>query len=194
MIDTNETLLDRLKVENAHDAWEEFYRGYATAIMRYAMRLGLDHARAEDVLQETMVVLMRLLPRFVYDRRRGKFRNFLLTITHRQTLGVLRRTKRHGEVPLHDAPEHAAADTPAPDLWEDALLTQAVENLRRDPALDPRTFAVFEAYALRCRPVAEVAAEFGLTGNAVYLVKNRLLRQLRAEVARLRRDSETDEN
>ncbi len=194
MIDTNETLLDRLKVETAHEAWEEFYRGYSTAVMRYAMRLGLDHARAEDVLQETMVVLMRLLPTFAYDRRRGRFRNFLLTITHRQALGILRRAKRRGEVPLQQTTECAAPEAPAPELWEDALLAQAVENMRRDPAMEPRTFAVFEAYVLQRRPVTEVAAEFGLTGNAVYLVKNRLLRQLRAEVARLRRDSETEES
>lgn len=191
MIDTDETLLDRLRAENAHEAWEEFFRGYATAIRRYAIRLGLDHTRADDVLQETMVVLMRVLPRFVYDRKRGKFRNFLLTITHRQTLAAMRRARRRREVSLPAAGIEVAAD-PVPALWQEALFEQALRNLRTNPAIAPGTLAVFEAYAVEGRPAEEVAREFRLTENAVYLARNRLLRWLRQEVEQLRRNSETE--
>lgn len=187
MINTDETLLDRLRAENAHDAWEEFYRTYATAVMHYAIRMGLDHARAQDVLQETMVVLMRLLPAFVYDRRRGRFRNFLLTIAHRRALDCLRRERRRGEVSLGETPTQALQESPAADWWDDALLAQAMENLRRSGRFDARSFAVFDEYALRRLPGADVAARFGLSTNAVYLLKKRMLRQLRSEVARLRR-------
>jgi hypothetical protein len=48
---------------------------------------------------------------------------------------------------------------------------------------------VFAAYALEQRPIADVAAEFGLKENAIYQIKNRLVRRVRVEVARLARDA-----
>jgi DNA-directed RNA polymerase specialized sigma24 family protein len=41
--------------------------------LRYARKLGLDETQAQDVLQETMVALMRILPEFAYDRNKGSF-------------------------------------------------------------------------------------------------------------------------
>jgi RNA polymerase sigma-70 factor (ECF subfamily) len=203
MIDTNETLLDRLKAENAHTAWEEFYRLYWQPILRYARKLGLGEHHAREVLQDTMVALMRVLPQFAYDRTRGKFRNFLLTIVHRKSLAVQRRARRHqvlsldsnepwgaGTAPLLDrvaAPLDRAEAAEAEARWRESLVETAMADLRDDPAVEPRTLAVFEAYVLARRPVADVAEEFGLKVNAVYQIKNRLLRRVQADVAQLAR-------
>jgi DNA-directed RNA polymerase specialized sigma24 family protein len=40
-------------------------------VLGYARKLGLDDVSSQDVLQETMVALMRVLPGFQYDPRRG---------------------------------------------------------------------------------------------------------------------------
>jgi RNA polymerase sigma-70 factor (ECF subfamily) len=205
MITTRDTLLARLKAENAHDAWREFYHLYWGAILRYARRLGLNEHQAEEVLQETMVALMRILPAFVYDRRKGRFRNFLLTIVHRKSLAVQRRTRRgqalsfdHAGPQGDDAAAVAGAlmaplaDTEAAEAeqrWRESLFETALANVRADPAIGSRTFAVFAAYALEQRPIADVAAEFGLKENAIYQIKNRLVRRVRVEVARLARDA-----
>ena len=69
------------------------------------------------------------------------------------------------------------------------LLAEALSELRADPMLGEQTFAVFEAYVIQKRPVAEVAAEFGLKENGVYQIKNRLMRRLEGRIARLMRDS-----
>jgi len=83
-------------------AWEQFYAIYWAPIIGYARKLGLQEAEAHDVLQETMVALMKILPDFEYDRKRGKFRNFLLTIVHRKCLGVHRKAKRKAEVAIDE--------------------------------------------------------------------------------------------
>lgn len=198
MIDTSETLLDRLKVENAHDAWREFYHLYWGAVLRYARKLGLSEHQAEEVLQETMVTLIRLLPTFVYDRRKGRFRNFLLTIVHRKSLAKLRNARRNLALPLDllnsdyspDIFDHNnAAAAEARARWREALGEEALRRLRDDPALGENTFAVFQAYTIEGRAASAVAAEFGLTENAVYQIKNRLLRRLQRELANLLRSS-----
>ncbi|MBI5771419.1 MAG: sigma-70 family RNA polymerase sigma factor [Verrucomicrobia bacterium] len=197
MVTTRPTLLARLKTVDAHDAWREFFLLYADAIERYAMKLGLGSHQAEEVLQETMVALMRILPGFAYNRDKGKFRNFLLTIVHRKSLTMLRRVRR--EAHRHPRAVHEAADVADDPVaaeqivrWREALLAAALGRLRDDPTLDEGTFDVFRAYAIEQQSATAVAAQFGLRENAVYQIKNRLLRRLQADVAELLQASGED--
>lgn len=206
MIDTNETLLDRVKRADAHEAWREFFHAYGSAILRYAEKLGLDEHHCEEVLQETMVTLMRQLPGFCYDRSKGRFRNFLLTIVHRKSLAAIRRAKGVPDVSLdsedpwgrgalHDLLPDAATyadERAAEERWREAIMEDALARLASDPSLAETTWPVFRAYVVEHRAVAEVAADFRLKENAVYQIKNRLLRRLRLDVARRLREAGTD--
>jgi RNA polymerase sigma-70 factor (ECF subfamily) len=194
MIETNESLLGRLRIVDAHGAWQEFFEAYWGAILRYGRKLGLSADQAEEVLQETMVVLMRILPRFAYDPRKGRFRNFLLTIVHRRALAVLERNSRRKPVAWSEALEGDLADPfgnsesaerEARERWRDSLLEEAIRRLREDPRLAEKTLAVFEAYVINRQPATEVARRFEVSENAVYQIRNRLLRRLKAEVGLL---------
>lgn len=198
MISTNESLLFRLRDDGAHEAWREFFDAYWGAILRYARKLGLSAHQSEEVLQETMVVLMRVLPGFVYDPGKGRFRNFLLTIVHRKCLAVMRRAVRTSEVTWVDGASGAGgqlrgdsttADQEALVRWRDSLVEEAIRRLESDPRLAENTFAVFKAYVLQQQPATEVARRFGLKENAVYQIRNRLLRRLKLDVARLMKNS-----
>lgn len=200
MIDTSESLLGRLKADTANEAWKQFYELYWGAILRYARKLGLDETQAHDVLQETMVALMRILPEFAYDRGKGKFRNFLLTIVHRKSLAVLRRTRRErdSQVPWEENGEGDSSD-PFGNLgtdekealvrWRESLVEEALRRVREAEGLGENTFAVFDAYAIQRQSSEEVAKQFCLKENAVYQIKNRLLRRLQSEVAKLMKNS-----
>lgn len=205
MIDTNETLLDRIKKTDAHDAWQEFYAKYWSPILRYARKLGLSPTQAQDVLQETMVALMRTLPEFNYDRRKGRFRNFLLTIVHRQSLAALRRARRtsnHDSLDSHapwpekrplaevlSAPLSQIELDEAERRWRESLVEDALASLREDKTLDQRTCRIFQAYVIDNQSAQAVAKEFGVQENVVYQIKNRLVRRLQTNVARMMRDS-----
>jgi RNA polymerase sigma-70 factor (ECF subfamily) len=194
MIETNESLLGRLRIADAHGAWQEFFDAYWGAILRYGQKLGLSANQAEEVLQETMVVLMRILPRFDYDPRKGRFRNFLLTIVHRRALAVMERNSRRQPVVWSEVLEGDLADPfgnsesaerEARDRWRDSLLEEAIRRLREDPRLAEKTLAIFEAYVINRQPATEVARRFEVSENAVYQIRNRLLRRLKAEVGML---------
>ena len=201
MIDTNETLLDRLKAEDAHDAWKEFYHLYWGAILRYGKKLGLTQHQAEEVLQETMVTLMRILPTFAYDRNKGRFRNFLLTIVHRRSLAALRLSSRSRSVEWDETEtSHSAVPFPNDNTvevetvlrWQETLMEEAIRRVRESGRLDEHTFAVFEAYAIQRRPVEEVAQTFGLKENVVYQIRYRILQRVQAEVEVLKKNSRSD--
>ena len=114
MVETSPSLLIRLKEDDNDLDWEMFYHLYADIIFRYARKLGLNDAGAQDVLQETMVALMSVLKKFDYDPRRGKFRSFLFTIVRRSTFRTIHRNKRRAEISV-DA-HYGDADKPLMDL------------------------------------------------------------------------------
>lgn len=195
---TRASLLERLKQPQADTAWEEFYALYWPVIVRYAQKMGLGEADARDVLQETMVTLMRLLPQFQYEPARGLFRNFLLTIVHRKTLAAFRRHQRRREVSLESpaASGRALEDVlssggPSPvnpeseAAWQASLLAEALHNIKLE--VGRRTFEVFLRYVVEGQAAEEVAGAFGIQKNAVYQVRNRLLKRLQDEVLRLQR-------
>jgi len=201
MTDTDETLLNQLRQTDAHEAWRLFYDKYWAAILRYGRKLGLNAGEAQEVLQETMVALMRVLPDFSYDRARGRFRNFLLTIVHRRSMAAIARTRRYRrdhqtlEQDQESAPATPAAPADEPDetalrRWQESLAEDTMVKLLQDPGLDERTVAIFRAYVVEGRPAKSVAQEFGLAENTVYQIKNRLIRRLQTKVARRLRDEQ----
>ena len=187
---TRKTLLSKIKDPNNRRAWEEFYDQYAGPVQRYARKLGLGAADAADVLQETMVELIRILPDFKYDRKRGQFRNFVLTIAHHRVQTAWRRRKRRREIALDDAGGPALADSMAGDpgnapdseaeqKWREEIFQEALNRLAAEPGLNRRTLDIFRACVIGNRPAAEVARQFGVTPNHVYQIKHRLTGRLR---------------
>lgn len=198
---TRQTLLERLRDPSAERAWEEFYAIYGGVILAYARKLGLDDAGAKDALQETMIALIRVLPTFRYDRGKGLFRNFLLTIVHRRALQALRRRTRdlsrevsldedrdeEGTSRLDRAPD-PGAKAPSAEMderWREAVLAEALRRLEGDPRIKPKNLEAFRAYAIEGQPAEEVARRFKMKENALYAIKNRMIARLAEEAHKL---------
>jgi RNA polymerase sigma-70 factor (ECF subfamily) len=200
---TQRSLLERLSAAAAEGDWELFYAKYAAVILSFAQKQGLDEHGARDVLQETMLVVMRKLPQFSYDPAKGRFRNWLLSIVANKVREARRRAHSERFVSLdadaesgEGAREPAVAAVAAEELessWRQSLLEEALRRLLEDPHTKPESVAVFRACAMEELPVAQVAAQFGLKENAVYQIKNRLMNRLRALLAELEEGEETPE-
>jgi RNA polymerase sigma factor (sigma-70 family) len=195
---TRLSLIVRLKTTPCSGDWDLFFRQYANPIIAFSQKLGLDSHASQDVLQETMIVLMQKLPGFNYDPTTGRFRNWLLTITANKVRESRRRAHVGRLISLESAPrdgsnrwEESTPDDapPVPEqvelIWRQSLLEEALRRVRLDPQTKPGTLDVFEAYVLKQKDVAEVAAEFNLSENTVYQIKNRITRRLREELVAL---------
>ena len=79
---TRHSLLSRLKDWQDHASWQDFFDTYWKLIYSVARKAGLTDAEAQDVVQETVVLVARQLPGVRYDRRLGPFKKWLLNLTY----------------------------------------------------------------------------------------------------------------
>ena len=187
-LSTHVSLIGRLKHNGDSFAWQRFYDKYSGAIIGFARQRGCDEHSALDVLQETLMAVMRALPNFEYDRDKGRFRNWILTIVSNKVREAIRRSRADRLVPLEDADAEAAAvGAAAPDEleagWRQALLEEALRQIDADPRTSAETVAIFRAVAIEGREAARVAADFGVKENAVYQIKSRLTARLQTMIA-----------
>jgi RNA polymerase sigma-70 factor (ECF subfamily) len=183
MHSTPATLLERVRQPSDAAAWREFVHLYTPLLFFWAKRLGLQSADAADLVQEVFLALCNALPQFTYDRQRS-FRSWLFTLMRNKWLDWKRR-----RVPLPAGTvEGTLADRPDVDgvaaleenEYRSQLCARALRLIQSEFA--PATWRAFWATVVEGRPAVDVAREFGLTPNAVYLARGRILRRLRAEL------------
>jgi RNA polymerase sigma-70 factor (ECF subfamily) len=73
-------------------ALETLYTRYARVVYSFAMRIVMDPMLAEEVLQEVFVRTWRQADRF--QRSRGNFASWLLSITHNLAIDEIRKRQR----------------------------------------------------------------------------------------------------
>src|SRR5437588_12372374 len=100
MNETPATLLQRLRRGGDAAAWERFVRLFTPILDRWACRLGLPEADADDLVQDVFVTLLRRLPEFDYDPSRS-FRAWLWTVLYHAAAAWRQRQARR-PVPLDD--------------------------------------------------------------------------------------------
>ena len=199
MQSTRITLLQRLADGGSEADWEVFFDIYQDIIVGFARSKGLSPSDAEDLLQETMVDLMRGLQRFQYDREKGLFRSYLKTIVARKVARFYQAKTRTPDLVSIDA-ESSDRDNLAdrlgvadPDtfseedetLWRRSVVEHCLRCLLEETGLDEQTVAIFRALALDGGRVPDVAQQFGLAPNAVHQIRHRMLHRLQAAVQEL---------
>lgn len=160
--------------------WAEFYRIYEQPMRSY-LASRFPSLEADDVIQETMVALMKALPNYRYDPdAKGHFRNYLTGIVRHKAVSEIRR--RQAEANRIDAYAGMSAAGPDDESVADTLrvdiMETAVAQLMADDRISPATREIFRHVALMHEPPTQVAAEFGTTRNNVDQIKKRMIARL----------------
>jgi RNA polymerase sigma-70 factor (ECF subfamily) len=182
-METPVSLLERLRQPHEQTAWGRFVELYSPLLYGWAQRLGLQDQDARDLVQDVFTVLVQKLPEFRYDPQKS-FRAWLHTLVRNKWRDRLRR---QAVLPVVQAAADFA-DREAPDNLEAIeeaeyrtyLVQRTLELLQSE--FQPTTWQAFQEYAVRGRPVPEVAQELGITANAVHLARGRVLRRVREEL------------
>jgi RNA polymerase sigma-70 factor (ECF subfamily) len=179
------TLLERLRDASDARAWERLLDLYAPLLYFWAIRAGESPHDAADLVQDVLVVLVKTLPGFRYDADKS-FRGWLRTVTLNKLRERKRRLRGAGPVSLDDVPEPAIRDD-AERFWETEYRRQlegrALQLMKTD--FEPTTWKACWQSVVEGRSAAEVGRELGISENAVYLARCRVLRRLRQELAHL---------
>jgi|SRR5579875_2471285 RNA polymerase sigma-70 factor (ECF subfamily) len=177
------SLLERLRQRHEEGAWEHFVQLYTPLLCHWVRHLGLEGQDAEDLVQDIFTLLVQKLPEFRYDSGK-RFRGWLWTIA----LNCCRERLRRKQIPIQSGEPEILSQAITPNVAEEVaeaeyrqyLTRRALELMQAE--FQPSTWKAFWEYVVNQRPAAEVAEELGLTENAVYLTKGRVLRRLREEL------------
>jgi RNA polymerase sigma-70 factor (ECF subfamily) len=182
MPDTDPDLLIDLQGHDREQAWARFVQLYTPLLLsRARARYSLGPADAEDLVGDVLVELVRQLPRFKYDPK-GWFRAWLGRILHNKYVD---RCRRKGIRVQTGAAELSGLAGPSdPDPLEAAerhlLARRALELMQVE--FESTTWKACWALVAEGKSAAEAAAELGISENAVYIAKSRVLRRLRQEM------------
>jgi RNA polymerase sigma factor (sigma-70 family) len=213
---TRRSLLSRLRDWDDRASWQEFFDTYGRLIYQTARKSGLTDAEAQDVVQETIILVARKMPAFKYDPALGSFKGWLRMLTRRRIEKQLRKRLpgAGGTGPalvevegMGRSLQGAGAGNPRtatieriPDPggtdyegqwdadWEQNLWAAAVAQVKRQ--VKPKQYQMFDLYALKEWPVGEVARALNVSVALVYLNKHRVGARIRRELERLRKEIE----
>jgi RNA polymerase sigma-70 factor (ECF subfamily) len=183
---TSATLLDQLRSSEPAHAWTRFVSLYTPLLAHWGARLGVPPGEMADFLQDVFLLLIQKLPEFRYDPAR-RFRGWLWTVTRNRWLERCRQA-----TPAAQGDGGATLDLlGVPDTTEEVdaeeyrrfLTARALELMQAE--FHPTTWRACWAVVVESRPAAEVATELGLTPNAVYIARSRVLSRLRENLAGL---------
>ena len=189
MTDTPRSLLERLRHQPDEESWKRLVDLYTPLLQRWLRQAGVDGCDADDVAQEVFVAVVRALPQFEHNQQCGAFRCWLRTIVvHRvQQYWSGKQTTLAADGANAARQSLERLEDPASDLnrlWDrehDALLAQRILQLIEKDFI-ASTWQAFRRVVLDGAKPAEVAAEIGLSVNAVLLAKSRVLRRARQEI------------
>ena len=193
---TRTSLLERLYDGSDSIVWSEFFERYRPYIYSVARQRGCPACDADEIVQEVMLAIFEHKAVFRHDPERGRFRDWLGGVARKKAAAwrraPARRTSSLGG--STGAESEAAAETDAAweAAFEQAMLAYLLELVRRE--ISPKIYQAFEAVALGECSGAEVARLTGLTRNAVYQARKKVLRRLRELGARLEENGPPDES
>lgn len=190
MIPETSTTLLRDISDSANARWPEFVAWYRPMMVSY-LKSHFPAVDADDIVQETLIALSKVLPRYRYNpSETGRFRNYLTGILRNKALKCCERAKRdctmktdlrlEGMVPpplTVDEKEYAE--------WRTSLLEVAMYQLLADEQIPDKSKQIFQRLTVDGVSAEDVAAAYGTSRNNVDKTKSRMMARLREIVRSL---------
>ena len=188
MLETSISLLDRLQQGVSATAWQRMVDLYTPLIRGWLRRHSLRDQDMEDLVQEVLAIVVRKLPDFRRQPRQGAFRSWLRHITVNCLRDFWRARRFQPRLSGAGGFSHVLGqledpESPLSQLWDqehdDHILRRLLERI--SPHFEAKTWQAFQRVALEGASVDQVALELGLSVNAVFIAKSRVLNALRKE-------------
>ncbi|WP_161604606.1 RNA polymerase sigma factor [Roseiconus nitratireducens] len=181
-------------------SWNRFSQLYGPLVYSWCRQFGLSRDDAADVSQDVFQIVSQKLEQFAKKRPEDSFRKWLKTVCLNRCRDHIRRDQKRpiawgGTTALHrihSVPDDHGeeidlpADTSEQEqeaLEKNYLLRRAAELVREQ--FEATTWQAFWQTAVQGRNASDVAADLGISANAVRVAKSRVRSRLREELTEL---------
>ena len=192
MDDTSLSLLDRLQNHDDPETWDRLVSLYAPLLRGWLRKYEVQDSDVDDLVQEVLLAVSKDLKSFQHQGNPGAFRSWLRTILVNR-LRHFWRARGHRPVAGGDSD----LDRRIKELEDPASQLSQIWNRQHDrhvmqqllllvePHFETATWQAFYRTALEGKSPQQVADDLGLTLNAVFISKSRVLSRLRREAGGL---------
>ena len=193
--ETRATLLIRLKDQADDEAWSEFTEIYRPVIYRLACRRGMQPADADDLVQQVLTSVARVIDRWEADPERGRFRTWLNRVATNAIITAFTRGR----------PDRGSGDTGLRDLLDAQPASEGNESelirieQRREifrwaareirSEFQPATWDAFWMTAVEGLDVENAGRALGRSPGSIYAARSRVMRRLKEKVQEWREES-----
>lgn len=194
MLPTQHSLVARLRGGGSDSDWNRFYALYEKPILAFAASHSLHEAECADVLQETMVKMLRIgFSRF--DPAKGRFTGFLFNLAKSCVIDAIRRRNRSESRHLSLDVAPPGKLSPLGEQLSDgfgspadaaerhgqmALVLLTLDFLIERKCFQARTVGLFKAVTIEQKDPKQVAQDFKTSVGNVYEAKRAVLAKLRS--------------
>lgn len=180
---TRITLLDEIQATNNSDRWAEFFSNYGRLLSQWLVAHNVSPADADDIRQETMLVVVKELPNFDHNGRTGAFRNWLKQILTNRIRRHWQKKKSRKEQndlgqlieSLEDNSNRLSIDFSRThhQFLVQQLLAQAEDHFPRERV------RLFRELVLDETPIQNLSAKYGLSKGTIRVQQHRILKWLK---------------
>lgn len=191
MNSTSISLLQRLREDPAAEDWQSLMREYSPLIRRWLGKHGIRDHDADDITQEVMTVLVRRISDF-QRQRTGSFRCWVRTMTVNCMRDYSRRARKSPqgtggsdmvEIMSALSDDHSDLSRRWDEEHSQYLLDLMLNRIRSE--FREASWQAFTKTAIEKQSPQVAAEQIGISVNAVFVAKSKVLKRLREEGAGL---------
>ena len=188
MHDTSLTLLNRLRQSPDSDSWNRFVGSYAPLVRAWLSRYDVQASDADDLSQEVLLAIFQSVAEFDHNGNAGAFRAWIKQILVNRLRNYWRRKTRDLSISAGTSIDERLGELDDPEsalslLWnqehDQHVLAALLRSVERH--FTPDTWNAFIRVALDGAKANVVVEELGISLNAVFVAKSRVLNRLRQE-------------
>lgn len=188
MAETSTSLLEAARHDVDGAAWQKLVQLYSPLIRGWLRRHATADHELDDLVQEVFAVVVRRFPDFERQPRTGAFRCWLRTITVNCLRDFWRarrvRPRAGGDSDFQLMLEQLSdSDSPLSRAWDEEHDRYVTEYLLAvvKPDFSEQTWLAFKRATIDDLPASQIAQELGISVNAVFIAKSRVLSRLRQQ-------------
>lgn len=193
-IPTRKSLLGRLKNWVDNESWRDFFNTYWKLIYGVALKAGLTHTEAQEVVQETVLGVAKSIGQFRYDPGVCSFKTWLMQVIRNRIADQFAKRRRQppqvtpgaddtSQTPLLERvadPAGGALDAIWEEEWRANLVDAAIVKVKRRVPI--QQYQIFDLYVLKQWPLRKVTETLKVTAGHVYVAKYRVSHLIKKEV------------